>query len=127
MSFSFSALFASAESAIQTIVTEATPILQLGETIAPAVAAAIPGAAPIIAATEAAAASITAIAPNAVQDVTAAIASGKNILAAGEAAVTSLESIFDNLFHITPTPGGSLILTPKTSAANAPSASVAAS
>ncbi len=124
MSFSFAAFFQAAESAYTTVVTDAAPIIPLVEEGASVVGALVPGATPTISAVEAGAASVAAIAPTAIADVQAAVATGKKIITDMTPEVASLESIFDQIFHITPTPQG-LLVTAKTTAATAPAASIA--
>lgn len=124
MSFSWTGLLAAAKSAITTISADAGPILQAGEALAPAIAL-IPGAGPIIATVETGAATIAKIAPTAVADATSAFAAGEKIIADASPVITELESIFDSIFHITTTPTGVVVLTPKTSTATAPAAAVA--
>lgn len=124
MSFSWSTLLSSAESALSTIAVDAGPIVQAGSALAPVIDL-IPGTAPVVTAIEAGAAAITAIAPAAVQDATNAIAAGQKIVSDASPIITEFESIFDTLFHITPTPTGA-VLTAKTSAPTAPAAAIAA-
>jgi hypothetical protein len=109
MSFSFSALFDSAETVLTDVLTGA-------EAIAP-ILPAIPGAG--------------AVATDVESGVSAAqsvIASGKTILndvtPAVTAALSALEAAYNQLFHITATPGA-VVLTPKTSVATKATTSAA--
>ena len=126
MSFSFSALLTSAESAFKSFETVATPLIGLAETAAPIVETLVPSSAPIISAVEAGAASIAAVAPSALNDAQAAIAVGKQVIADGNPLLTQLEGLFSSLFHTTAAPGGAVLLTPVTSAATAPASSIVA-
>ena len=51
---------------------------------------------------------------------------GKQVVADAHPLLTQLESLFGSLFHTSTAPGGVVILTPKTSAATAPVASIVA-
>lgn len=123
MAFSWSTLVASAESALSTIAADAAPIEQAVGSLLPVVGL-IPGAAPVVSAVEAGGALITKIAPTAVADANAAFASVKQIVADGAPVLTQLESLWDQIFHVNVVPGGTVILTPKTSTATAPAASI---
>lgn len=124
MSFSWTGLLNAAKSAITVISADAGPVLQAGEALAPVISM-IPGAGPIIAGAETAAAAITQVAPTAIQDASAIFAAGEKIITDGSPVLTELESVWDSIFHVTTTPTGTVILTPKTSTATAPAASVA--
>lgn len=124
MAFSWSTLLSAAKSAITTISADAGPVLQAGEALAPVIGL-IPGAGPIIAGAETAVATITSIAPTAIADATAGFNAVEKIIADGSPVITEFESIWDSIFHATVTPTGTVILTPKTSTATAPAASVA--
>lgn len=122
MSFSFASLWASAENAMAIISADAAPLVQAARGLEPIIEGFVPSSVPIITGIEAGAASIGALAPTAVQDATAVIAAGKKIVADGSPLLTELEALFDKTFHVTSTPGGAVLLTPKTSSAMVPAA-----
>lgn len=120
MSFSFSGILTWAETAMSTIAPIAQPIIQIGEEVAPVIEALSPGSVGAITAIEAGAAAITSVAPTAVADATSAFAAAKKIVADIGPTIASLEAEWDNLFHVTPLPGGAVILTPKTATVSVP-------
>ncbi len=117
--FSFASLFASAESALAAIMPVVRPLESVAATLAPAVEALVPASVGPIEAIKAGAAAISAIAPTAMTDTTTAIAAGQKIVADAHPVITELEAIFNSLFHVTPAPGGAVLLTPKTTAPTA--------
>jgi hypothetical protein len=119
MSFSFSALFASAENALKALAPIAGPVISAAEAAAPVVEALVPSTAPVITAIEAGAASITAIAPTAINDANALITAGKQAYSDIGPQLAKLEEALAGLFHFS-TVGQSVVLTPKTTAATAP-------
>lgn len=127
MSFwtSFEGFFVSAENAYQTITPEIAPAVALLKGAASVVATLDPAAAPVIGAIEAGAASIAAVAPTAIADASTLIANGRQAVTDIGPALTTLLTSLEGLFTATPAPGGAVILTPKTSAATAPAASIA--
>lgn len=120
MSFSFSSILSWGRTALSTIAPVAQPIIQIGEEVAPIVEALVPGSVGAITAIEAGAAAITSVAPTAVADATAGFAAAQKIVTDIGPAITALETEWDNLFHVTPLPGGSVMLTPKTSTVSVP-------
>lgn len=123
MAFSWAALLAGAKSALSTIAADAAPIEQAVGSLLPVVGL-IPGAGPVVTAIEAGGALISQIAPTAVADATTAFGSIEKIVADAHPAITQLESLWDQIFHINVMPGGTVVLTPKTSTATAPVASI---
>lgn len=121
MSFSFSALFASAESALAAFAPVAKPIIAAAQAAAPVVEALVPSTIPAITAVEAGAASISAIAPTAMQDATVLIGAGRQAYADLGPSLAGLEKSLSGLFHMT-SAGQSVILTPKTTSATIPAA-----
>ena len=93
MSF-FSELIADAENAL----AAAQPVIQIAETVVPAVEAAFPASAPIINAVTAGAASISAVVPGAVASTTNIITGAKSLIASGSAEIKQLEAMFSALF-----------------------------
>ena len=126
MSFSFSGLLAWGKTALSTVAADAAPILQAGEALAPVISL-IPGAGPIIAQVEAGAASIATIAPTAVADATAVFTAGEKIVSDMTPELTQLEAAFESIFHVNALPGGTVVLTPKTSSATVPVTAIPAS
>jgi hypothetical protein len=120
MSFSFSAFFAAAESALASAFTVAKPIIALAEQAAPIVETFVPSITPVVVAVEAGVASIVAIAPNAVNDAMSVIAAGKAAYDDLAPSLLDLETSLSKLFHMTVMPGGqTIVLNAKTSAATA--------
>jgi len=119
MSFSFSALFASAENALKAL----APAIPAVEAIAGVTETLVPSTAPVINAVEAGAASISALAPTAVQDATAMINAGRQAYTDLGSPLMALEQSLASLFHFS-TVGQSVVLTPKTTAATAATAPV---
>jgi hypothetical protein len=120
MSFSFSAFFAAAESALASAYTVAKPIVALVRQAEPIVEAFVPSSVPVIIGIEAGVKSIEAMAPNAVRDATNVIAAGRSAYADIAPSLLALETAFSDLFHMNVMPGGqTIILTAKTSAATA--------
>lgn len=120
MAFSFASILSWGKTALSTIAPIAQPIINLAEEAAPVVSALIPGAAGAITAIEAGAAAITAIAPTAVADATSGFAAAQKLYSDIGPAITQMETLWDTLFHVTPLPGGAVILTPKTSTVSVP-------
>ena len=119
MSFSFSALFASAENALKALSPIVGPAISAAEAAAPVVEALVPSTVPVITAIEAGAASITAIAPTAINDANVLIDAGKQAYADLGPQVAALEKALAGLFHFEAV-GQGVMLTPKTTAATAP-------
>lgn len=122
----FSNLATYAEQAFTTVVADVKPLIPLAEEAATVAGTLIPSAAPIINTVEAAANSVVAIAPTAISDAQSAISVIQKAAADATPLFLELEAAFAKLFGQTKA-GQAVVLTPVTSAATAPAASVTAS
>lgn len=115
-----SSFFASILAGAKTVLTDVQPMINLAEGVAPVVAATIPGAGPVIAAAESGISAVEAVAPQIAASAQAAIKAGEDVIAAGHPLVTQLEGAFSSLYHMWIGPSGTVVLTPKTTVATAP-------
>ena len=118
--------FTSAEKAYQTVSPEIGPAISLVEEGASVVSALVPSTAPIINTVELAANSVAAVAPTAITDAQSIIADGRAAVANLGPSLSAVLASLEGLFHATPAPGGTIVLTPKTSAATVPAPTPAA-
>ena len=125
MSFwsNFEGFFAAAEKAYTTISPEIGPTIKLAEEGASVVETVFPSTAPVITTVELAANSVAAVAPEAISKASTLIADGRAAFAALGPSLAAAAAALEGLFHATPAPGGTIILTPKTSAATVPAGS----